>query len=375
MSEFIKRSEESRANLISQVREVIDHAETEGRGLDTEELRKIENIESDIARHDEAIAVAKRNEERASEAAEASRGFVPAQESRTADDIFRAMFEGELRNHTFAPEKRATLVPSANTVPVEFYDQVFQLARLVGPYLDVADVIQRSSGSDLRIPTMTAYSTAAEFAAGSAIDQSEPTFSSILLQPAKQAFLVRVANELLTDAGFDIQSTIAEQAGNAIGFRANAVIHAAVTAVAGTGVTAGTTNAITTDELIELAFSIDGAARRLPGVAYMVNTSTLSAIRKLKDGNGAYVLDPVVGGPDRLLGYEVYENPAVESLATGNKSVFFGHWGSVKVATTGLDVATSTDYAFNEDETAYRFVYRLGAGLTHGSHIKFIEMA
>jgi len=88
-----------------------------------------------------------------------------------------------------------------------------------------------------------------------------------------------------------------------------------------------------------------------------------------------HVLDPVVGGPDRLLGYEVYENPAVESLATGNKSVFFGHWGSVKVATTGLDVATSADYAFNEDETTYRFVYRLGAGLTHGSHIKFIEMA
>jgi len=221
---------------------------------------------------------------------------------------------------------------------------------------------------------MTAYSTAAEFSAGSAIDQSEPTFSSILLQPAKQAFLVQVANELLTDAGFDIQSTIASQAGNAIGFRANAVIHAAVTAVAGTGVTAGTTNAITTDELIELAYSIDGAARMM-GAAYMVNTSTLSAIRKLKDGNGAYVLDPVVGGPDRLLGYNIFENSALESIATGNKPVFFGNWASVKVATTGLDVATSSDYAFNEDETAYRFVYRLGAGVTHGSHIKFIKMA
>jgi len=37
MSEFVKRQEETKANLVSQIRSIIDHAETEGRGLDAAE--------------------------------------------------------------------------------------------------------------------------------------------------------------------------------------------------------------------------------------------------------------------------------------------------------------------------------------------------
>ena len=376
MSEFIKTQEEIRANLTMQIREVIDGAEADKRGLDQAELEKIDRIESDIRRADEALEVAKRNEARKAEAAEASRGFAPVEEVRGDAEIFRAMARGEMREHTFSMEKRATLVPSANTVPVAFLDRVYNLARLVGPYLETSEVFQRDSGEDLRIPVLTGFSAATEKAAGSAIDESEPTYSSLLLQMSKQGFIVKLANELITDAGFDIENNIADQAGNAIGTRANAVIHAAVTAVAGSGVTAGTTNAITTDELIDLQFSVDGAARMLPGAGYMVNSSTLGAIRKLKDGNGAYILDVVAGGPSTILGMPVYENPAVDSIATGNKAVFFGHWPSVKVSTTGLEVAVSTDAYFANDITGYRFTYRLGAGVANGaSHIKYLELA
>ena len=385
MSEFIKRSEETRANLVMQMRDVIDSAEQAKRGLDSEEMKKLDNLEAEYQRHAEAIEVARRNEERALEASAAAGLFVPQEESRNAGDIFRAMGRGEVRGHNFGFESRATLVPSANTVPVEFLDRVFLRARLVGPYLEVSDVIQRTSGSDLRIPVMTAYSTAAEVAAGSAIADSEPTFSSLLIQPTKQAFLSSVANELLSDNGFDVESTIAEQAGNAIGTRANTVIHAAVVAAAGTGVTAGTTNAITADELISLAFSVDGAVRRIGSAAYMVSTSTAGAIRRLKDNNGSYIFEPITGGngingavnaTGTILGFPVYENNAVANIATTTKPVFFGAWDQVKVATTGLDVATSVDYAFNQDVTTYRFSYRLGAAVANGvDHVKCIVMA
>lgn len=376
MSEFIKTQEEIRANLTMQIREVIDGAEADKRGLDQAELEKIERIEADIRRADEALEVAKRNAERAAEAAEASRGFVPVEEARGDAEIFRAMARGEVREHTFSMEKRATLVPSANTVPVAFLDRVYSLARLVGPYLETSEVFNRDSGEDLRIPVMTAYATASEKAAGSAIDESEPTYSSILLQMSKQGFITKLANELITDAGFDIEANIAEQAGNAIGTRANTVIHAAVTAVAGSGVTAGTTNAITADELIDLQFSVDGAVRMLPGTGYMVSSATLGAIRKLKDNDGRYILDVVAGGPSTILGLPVIENPAVAGIATGNKAVFFGHWPSVKVSTTGLEVAVSTDAYFANDITGYRFTYRLGAGVANGaSHIKYLELA
>jgi len=105
----------------------------------------------------------------------------------------------------------------------------------------------------------------------------------------------------------------------------------------------------------------------------MVNTSTLGAIRKLKDNNGSYILDPVVGGPSTILGQPVYENPAVASIASGAKAVFYGHWPSVKVSTTGLQAAVSQDAFFANDITAFRYTYRLGSGVANGAaHIKFL---
>jgi len=376
MSDFVKRQQELKANLTHQIRDVIDGAETEGRGLDQAELTKIERIEADIESAQRSIETASKAEERAAEVALASRGFEVVEEARGEAEIFRSMARGEVRFHEFKNSEKRALVASANTVPVDFLDRVFNLAKLVGPYLETSEVFVRDSGADLRIPVMSGYSTAAEVTEGSAISESNPTYSSILLNPAKQAFIVQLSNELVSDAGFDIEANVAEQAGVAIGTRANAVIHAAVTAVAGSGVTAGTTNAITADELIDLAYSVDGMARMLPGAAYMVNTSTLGAIRKLKDNDGRYILDVVAGGPSTILGHPVLENPAVADIGTGNKAVLFGHWPSVKVATTGLEVSVSADAYFANDVTGYRFVYRLGAGVANGAnHIKYLELA
>jgi len=377
MSEFVKRQQELKANLVMQIRSVIDGAESESRGLDAAELDKINRIEADIDSASRSIEVAGKTEERASEVALAARGFEVVEEASAGSaDIFRAMARGEVRGHHFAANETRALVASVNTVPVNFLDRVYALAKLVGPYLETSEVFTRDSGADLRIPVMSGYSTAAEVTEGSAISESNATYTSILLAPTKQAFISQLSNELVMDAGFDIEANLAEQAGIAIGTRANALIHTAVTAVAGSGVTAGTTNAITADELIELAFSVDGMARMLPGAGFMVNTATLGAIRKLKDGNGAYILDVVAGGPSTILGMPVYENPAVADIATGAKAVLFGHWPSVKVATTGLEVATSADAYFANDVTGYRFVYRIGAGVANGAnHIKYLALA
>jgi HK97 family phage major capsid protein len=250
--------------------------------------------------------------------------------------------------------------------------------------LETSEVITRTSGNDLRIPTYTAYSTAAQYAAGSAIADSEPTFSSLLLSPKKAGFIVKIANELIDDAGFDLESVIAEQAGNAIGFFVNskATVGTGTTeanglvTAAGSGVTAGTTNAITADELIQLAYSLDGAARRLPGVGWQMNTQTLGVVRRLKDDDGAYIFNPGVGGVgDSLLGYPIFENPAMANIATGEKPVVFGHLPSYKIVTTGLEVATSTDAFFANDITAFRFTYRFDGNLSHASHVKYLELA
>jgi len=378
MSEFIKSQQELRANLTLQIREAIDAAEERG-GLDAETTEKINRIEADIRRADEAIEIAQRNEERSAQATEAAREFNPSVETASSDeDALRAILNGESRSHTF--EKR-TIVSSDNTVPKSFYDEVFSVARLAGPMLDVSEVINTASGEDLTIPTLTAYSTATIKGEGSAIADSEPTFSSITLGAYKYSFLVPVSNELLTDAGFNLSSLIAEQAGNAIGFGVNSgltggtgtVEPTGVVTASGAGVTGGTgvTGAFTADDLITLQYTLDGAARRLPGVAYMANGSTIGAMRKLKDDAGQYLYQVNVGNPDSFAGYNVVENPAMDDVAVDAKSVLFGHLPSYKVRMAGgLQIAQSTDYAFNQDVTTFRVLMRVDGNLTHAGHIK-----
>jgi HK97 family phage major capsid protein len=296
MSEFIKSQQELRANLTEQIRDVIEGAEGESRGLDTAELEKIDRIEADIRRADEAIAIAQRNEQRNVEASVAAKGFVMAEaEERSSSAILRDI-AATRGSHTF---ERRTLVPTANTVPKSFFDEVFDVARLVGPMLDVGQRINTASGEDLTLPTLTAYSTASLVAAAGTVADSEPTYSSITLGAYKYGLLIPVAAELVTDAGFDISSHLAEQAGNGLGFAVNAALTTGdgsdkprgVVTAAGSGITGGTSvsGGFTADNLIDLQYSLDGAARRLPGVAYMAAGSSIGAMRKLKDDAGNYL--------------------------------------------------------------------------------------
>jgi HK97 family phage major capsid protein len=382
MSEFVKTQQEVRANLTEQIREVIDLADSEKRGLSAEELQKIDRIEDDIRRADEAIAVAQRNEERAVEASAAAKGFQIAEpvSERSSSEILREI-AATRGAHTF---ERRTMVPSDDTVPKTFFDQVFDVARLVGPMLDVGNRINTTSGEDITVPLLTAYSTATLKAAGSAIAESEPTYSSITLGAYKYGLLIPVSNELIADAGFDISSHLANQAGNGLGFAVNAALTTGdgsdkpngVVTAAGSGVTGGTgvTGGFTADNLIDLQYTLDGAARRLPGVAYMAAGATIGAMRKLKDDAGQYLYQVNVGQPDSFAGYSVIENPGMAAIATGAKSVLFGHMPSYQVRVAGgVQVATSTDYAFNTDSTVFRVLMRVDGDLTHASHIKYFK--
>ena len=381
MSEFVKSQQELRANLTAQIQETLDSAEERG-GLDAETLNKVNAIEAEIRSADDAIAVAQRQEERKNEAHEAARGFVPAEarEERSAGDILRGIASGEIRGHEF--EQRATLVPSANTVPKSFFAEVMDVARLVGPMLEVSDVINTTSGEDLTIPTLTAYSAATLKGAGTAIDESEPTYSSITLGAYKYGLLIPVAAELVSDAGFNIESHLAQQAGNGIGTAVNTALttgdgsskpNGIVTAssegvVGGTGVA----GAFTADELIDLAYTgVDGLVRRLPGTAYMASGAAIGAMRKLKDSAGNYLFQVGVGQPDQFAGFDVVENPNVAAPGIDAKSVLFGHMPSYKVRMAGgLQVASSSDYAFNTDTVTYRFTMRVDGDLTHAGHIR-----
>jgi HK97 family phage major capsid protein len=379
MSDFIKSQMDARNNLIAQAREVLDFAQAEKRGLSAEENTKIARIEADIDQADTAIETARKLADREARASEAAASFIPSvsvPENNDAD-ILRSIASGEMRGHEFAREAR-TLVPSSNTVGQSFFDQVFEIAQLVGPMLTVSEVFNTTSGENLVIPTVTATSTSGSVAAGSAIGESNPTFSSITLGAEKYGALVQVAQELVTDAGFNITSYIAQQLGTSLGLQANSVLTTKLSAAAGSVVTGGTgvAGAASYENLIDLVYGIADGARVLPGLGFQMSKSGIAAARKLKDGAGNYIWtnSAVPGQPATLLGYPVYENPNVAAVATGAKSVLFGHLPSFKVRVAGgIRVDQSTDFAFNTDTVTYRGLIRLDGGLTHATHIGYFK--
>jgi HK97 family phage major capsid protein len=378
MSDFIKSQMDARNNLIAQAREVLDFAEAEKRGLSAEENQKIARIEADIDSADTAISTARSIADREARAAEASASFAPATyaPANSDADILRSIAMGELRGHDFGREAR-TLVPSSNTVGQSFFDQVFQIAQLVGPMLTTSEVFNTTSGENLVIPTVTATSTSGSVAAAGTISESNPTFSSITLGAEKYGALVQVAQELVTDAGFDITSYIAQQLGTSLGLKVNDVLTTKLSAAAGSVVRGTATNfAAQYEDLIDLVYGIADGARVLPGLGFQMSKTGIAAARKLKDDSGSYIWtdSAVPGQPATLLGYPVFENPNVAAVGTAAKSVLFGHLPSFKVRVAGgMRVDQSADFAFNTDTVTYRGLMRVDGGLTHATHIGFYQ--
>jgi len=378
MSDFIKSQMDARNNLIAQAREVLNFAEAEKRGLSAEENTKIARIEADIDSADTAIETARKLADREARASEAAASFTPSAPVAENNDaeILRQIATGEIRGHEFVRESR-TLVPSANTVGQSFLSRVFEVAQLVGPMLTQSEVFNTTSGENLVIPTVTATSTAGSVAAAGTIAESNPTFSSITLGAEKYAALVQVSQELVSDAGFNIDTYIAQQLGTSLGLQANSVLTAKLSAQAGSVVT-GTATAATYENLVDLVYGIADGARVLPGLGFYMSKTGIAAARKMKDGSGAFIFtdSAVPGQPATLLGYPIYENPNVAAVGSATKSVLFGHLPSFKVRVAGgVRVDQSSDFAFNTDTVTYRGIIRLDGALTIPSHIGFFKGA
>jgi len=373
MSEFIKGQSEERANLIAQVRDVLDRAESEARGLTVDDLGQVDRLEARIADIDAGIAVARRAEERQAEVAQAAGSFVPAQEMRDDNAILRSIAMGETRGHEF----RAALTPTSGSgvVPYDFYAQVFDFLQNSNPLFSTSTIINTAGGNTIQIPKVTAAGTYGQFAAGSAISEQNPTLSNINLGAWKYGALVSLSNEIIADSGVNLLDLVARIAGREIAYDAgNALTNGTgttqptgIVTSAGSGVTGtATSGAPTYENLVDLAYSIAGDNRA--GYGFMASTTALAAIRKIKDGNGAYIFTPSISvdGRDFLLGNTIYENavmPAVAATAA-SKSIVYGKLDDFIIRQAGgIQVATSTDYAFNQDVTTFRVTWRGDSGL------------
>ena len=239
------------------------------------------------------------------------------------------------------------------TVPTELASFIDKAMIATGPMYnsDLFTVINTTGGNPFNIPTVndTAVTAEAHTEGGTVTDDAgkDVTFAQKSLGAfAFDTEWVRWSYELANDSIFNVESLLGELLGERLGRIANSKLTTGsgssdvegIVTNSALGVTAAATAAVTADEIIDLIHSVDPAYRASPSTAIMMNDSTLSAVRKLKDGNGNYLWamgNYQAGIPQNLLGYNVVVNQAMDSLATAKKVMLFGDMSKFYVRKAG----------------------------------------
>lgn len=225
-------------------------------------------------------------------------------------------------------------------VPTEYENKIIQGLRENNVMRQLCKVI--TTESERKIPVAASHTTAVWTAENAAYTESNPSFSQISIDAFKLTDLIKVSQELLQDSAFDIAAYIAEEIAYAFG---GAEEEAFCVGTGGTqptgvftanggqvGVTTGSAATVTSDELITLIYSLKSPYRK--NAKFLMNDTTVSLLRKLKDGNGAYMWQPSMqaGEPDKLNGYPLYTSAYAPTITTDALAIGFGDFSHYWIA-------------------------------------------
>ena len=225
-------------------------------------------------------------------------------------------------------------------VPEEFERQIVTALETENVMRSLCKVI--TTANERKIPIAGTHSSAQWTAENAAYTESNPTFDQKTIDAYKLTDLIKVSIELLDDSAFPLEPYIAQEFARAFGIAEEEAFCTGdgsgkptglFTANGGTvGVTSAGGTAITADEVISLVYSLKSPYRR--NAKFLLNDATVAMLRKLKDGNGAYLWQPSVqaGQPDKLLGYDLYTSPYAPTVAAGAYAIAFGDFNNYWIA-------------------------------------------
>lgn len=380
----LREMQEKREKLVHDAREALDEIRKntdEARAAELEKrhddiMVEFDRLDAQIAREERHAAA----ERRAEETRERMRPNPGGTEARGAGDddepeyreVYHRLFQVGGNLLELSDEERAVLrrghAPSearaqtttggggaagGYTVPTELSNQLIVSMRAWGPMYDedICTVMNTTGGNPIKLPTIddTAVTAERHTEAGTVTDDGgkDATFGQKSLDAfAYDTEWVRWSWELSQDSIFNFETLLGDLLGQRLGRIANSELTTGdgsgaphgIVAASSLGKTAAAEAAITTDELIDLIHSVDPAYRQSPKVRFMFNDTTLSVIRKLKNGTGDYLWsagDMTQGVAASLLGYRYSINQAVPNVAAGQKPVLFGDFGKYFVRKVG----------------------------------------
>lgn len=271
-------------------------------------------------------------------------GQTPISDTKTgrASDAYNVAFWNSFRQRQFMDVQNVLTIGTdadgGYLVPDEFEKRLIDALQEENFFRSLATVIQTSSG-DRKIPVVTGHGEAAWMDENGLYPESDDHFSQVSIGAYKVGTAIKISDELLNDNVFDLESYIANEFARRIGTKEEEAFFTGdgtgkptgVFTTAPTGVTvSGTT--ITFDDMMDLYHSLRTPYRRK--AVWLLNDTTVKALRKIKDNNGNYIWQPSVqiGQPDMILNRPYYTSTFVPDLAVGKKPIAFGDFSYYWIA-------------------------------------------
>ena len=302
-------------------------------GKEVERLERQEMLDRELS-----AAISKPLTTRPEKQAEAKKG--------RASDEYKKAFWGAMRNRVNPSVENALHIgedtEGGYLVPDEYEQQLIQALEEVNVLRKICNVINTSYG-DRKIPVVASHGSATWMDEESAFTESDETFTQVTLSAYKVGTILKVSDELLNDAFFNLERYIAAEFARRIGVAEEEAFLLGngsskptgllnTTGGAEIGVTAASPTAITMDEVIDLYHSLKAPYRK--NASFVINDGTIKAIRKLKDGQGQYLWQPsvTVGTPDTILNRPVITSQFMPTAGAGGKTVLFGYFSYYWIA-------------------------------------------
>ena len=357
----LKALAEQRAALLAEMEAISETAKAETRAYSEEELSRAEELEAQIRAID---ATYKAEEARAVLAA--SPKAVPVDGDITPTD------KTEAEERAFAQyivdskaEFRAgELTMSANgaVIPTSIVNKIISKVKEISPLYAMAT--KYNIGGTITIPyydESTSAITMGYVEEFTELESHVGQFKSIELKGYLAGTLSVLSLSLINNSQFDIIGYIVNKMAEAIAnWVEKELLHGTSQKITGLSnisaamtVTAASQTAITADEIMELQDKVIDAFQN--GACFIMNRETRSAIRKLKDSDGNYLLNRDISAKwgYTLFGKDVYTTDNADTMAAGKTVIYYGDF-------SGLAVKLSEDASINVLREKYATQHAVG---------------
>lgn len=318
-----KAETEERSELTEDEQTSFDKLEIEIRSLETQ-ITNIEKVRDLDNTHETDEETENRDDETVEERAEQE----------------RAAFENYLRGRVVEERADVNLTTGDNgaVIPSSIANKIIQKVTDICPIYQLAT--RYNVGGTLSIPYYDEDSQSIEMAYATEFTDLESTsgkFGSIELKGFLAGALSKVSKSLVNNSAFDIVSFVVNAMATSISkWIEKELLNGTTDKVDGLkGVTqltvAASATVVTADELIDVQENVPDDYQM--NAIWIMSKATRKAIRKLKDGQGNYLLnkDATAKWGYTLFGKDVYTSANVSDMVAGKTAIYYGDMSGLAV--------------------------------------------